>query len=264
MGSLAGGVAAVARCAAGLGGAGGGPLPLFPSVWWVETRSSCTAGGRRRRLLLPREPLLANVILDAESGRFGVSLLRPTSSGCSRWGRSSDPRGQPRLAPDDLIESGVVELVCARARAAPALRCAARLPRDRGGREHGARADRRKRLRARRQAALVIFDPSRPALRIRVGVAYEGRAERAAPGAGQLAAACARRRSRSRAPRLRPRAPPCRGAARVHRPAHPERGAGRDAHPRLVRLELCDELAARPHRTARSAAAAPGTRDRCR
>ena len=190
-------------------------LPLFPSVWWVETLIHLHgAVDDGVSFSLPPRPLLANVILDAESGRFGISLLRPNELWLLQVGALElDRRGQPRLAPDDLIESGVVELVCAElAQPAPCDAPLASLAIEVVESTARARIGENV-LRLGGRLRLVIFDPSRPELRIRVGVAFEGRAERP-PLRRRSSPPCARPRSRSRAkPRL-PRAAPGGAGAR--------------------------------------------------
>jgi hypothetical protein len=168
--------------------------PLSRSVWWVETQLrlyGAVDGGLG--FVLPARPLLANVILDAEASRFAVSLLRPNELWLLQVGAlESDGRGQPRLAPDDLVESGVVEIVCAELAAPPP--CDA--PLDSLAVEVVESSARVRTsgslLRLAGRLRLVIFDPSRPALRIRVGVTYEGRAERPTPGAAEITVASAR------------------------------------------------------------------------
>lgn len=164
--------------------------PLFPSVWWVDTLLQVQGGvDDGAGFSLPPRPLVANVILDAESGRFGVSLLRPRELWLLQVGALElDRRGQPRLAPEELIETGLVELVCAELAQPPP--CDAPLSSlaievvESAARARVSGSV----LRIGGRLRLVIFDPSRPELRIRVGVAYEGRAEQTPLGAGQLAA----------------------------------------------------------------------------
>jgi hypothetical protein len=169
-------------------------LPLFPSVWWVETLIHLHGGvDDGSTFSLPPRPLLANVVLDAESGRFGVSLLRPNELWLLQVGALAlDARGQPRLAPDDLIESGVVELVCAElAQPAPCDAPLASLAIEVVESTARVRISGTV-LRLGGRLRLAIFDPSRPELRIRVGVAYEGRSQEPPSDRGddtQLAAA---------------------------------------------------------------------------
>jgi hypothetical protein len=181
------------RLGAGAGGRGAARAPhapvFFPSEWWAETLlqlSGSTADGAT--FSLPPRPLVANVILDAETGRFGVSLLRPRELWLLQVGALElDRRGQPLLLPEDVIETGLVELVCDAAGAPPP--CDAPLASlSIEVVESAARARISGNvLRVGGRLRLAIFDPARPELRIRVGAAYAGRAEQDAPGAGQLA-----------------------------------------------------------------------------
>jgi len=159
------------------------PLPPLPGAWSVAAqlrlRASLDDGVG---ILLPPRPLLATVLLDAESRRFGVSLLRPDELWLLQTGKlASDSNGQPRLAPDDLVEQGVVEAVCAELRNPPP--CDA--PLDSLALEV-AESVARARIRGNvlllaGRLRLVIVDPERPSLRIRVGVAYAGRGTQPAP-----------------------------------------------------------------------------------
>ena len=166
------------------------PLPIFPGLWQVDAQIRLHgAMDDGVGFLHPARPLLANVILDSASGRFGVSLFRANELWLFQVGTlSGDRRGQPRLAPDDLFESGVAELACAELGDPPP--CDA--PLDTLAievAESSARARIEKGvLRISGKLRLVIYDPARPALRIRFGATYDGRGQQAPAGAFDVAA----------------------------------------------------------------------------
>jgi len=163
-------------------------------AWWVATQLRVSAAmDDGAGFALPARPLLANAVFDSSSGRFGVSLLRPDELWLLQTGTLElDDRGDPRLVPQGLVESGVAELVCAElAYPAP---CDAPL-------ESLAieviQSQARARIRGNvvrigGRLRLAIFDPARPTLRIRVGVAYEGRAEQSPRDTGEFELAAAR------------------------------------------------------------------------
>jgi hypothetical protein len=171
------------------------PLPLFPGPWRVAAQIRLHGAlDDGVGFLHPALPLHASVILDDASGRFGISLWRPNELWLLQVGAlGSDRRGQPRLEPDDLFESGVAELACEELAHPPpcdaplgtlAIEVA----------ESSARARIEKGvLRVSGKLRLVIFDPSRPALRIRFGATYDGRGEAPPPsGSGGFDLADAR------------------------------------------------------------------------
>jgi hypothetical protein len=162
----------------------GEPIPIFPGLWQVDAQIRLHgAMDDGVGFLHPARPLLANVILDSASGRFGISLFRPDELWLFQVGTlAADRRGQPRLEPDDLFESGIAELACAELGHPPP--CDA--PLDSLAievAESSARARIEKGvLRVSGKLRLVIYDPARPALRIRFGASYDGRGEQAPPG----------------------------------------------------------------------------------
>jgi hypothetical protein len=177
-------------CAPASAAQAGEPIPIFPGLWQVDAQirlhGSMDDGVG---FLHPARPLRANVILDSASGRFGISLFRPDELWLFQVGTlAGDRRGQPRLEPDDLFESGVAELACAELRHPPpcdaplgtlAIEVA----------ESSARARIEKGvLRVSGKLRLVIRDPSRPGLRIRFGASYDGRGEPAPAGGFDVAA----------------------------------------------------------------------------
>jgi hypothetical protein len=180
--SLAGTLASAAQA--------GEPIPIFPGLWQVGAQIRLHgAMDDGVGFLHPARPLLANVILDSASGRFGISLFRPDELWLFQVGTlAGDRRGQPRLAPDDLFESGVAELACAELGHPPpcdaptgtlAIEVA----------ESSARARIEKGvLRISGKLRLVIYDPARPARRIRFGASYDGRGEQAPAGGFDVAA----------------------------------------------------------------------------
>jgi len=159
------------------------PIPIFPGLWQVEAQIRLHgAVDDGIGFLHPARPLLANVILDSASGRFGISLFHLDELWLFQVGTlAADRRGQPRLEPDDLFESGIAELACAELRHPPpcdapletlAIEVA----------ESSARARIEKGvLRVSGKLRLVIYDPARPALRIRFGATYDGRGEAPPP-----------------------------------------------------------------------------------
>lgn len=158
--------------------------PFLPDLWRVDAELRLHAAvDDGVGFTDPARPLRATVILDSASGRFGISLFRPHELWLFQVGAlESDRRGQPALAPDDLFETGLVELVCAELGQPPpcdapletlAIEVA----------ESSARARIEKGvLRVSGKLRLVIFDPSRSALRIRFGASYDGRGHQASPG----------------------------------------------------------------------------------
>lgn len=165
------------------------PIPIFPGRWQVDAQVRLHgAMDDGVGFLRPALPLRANVILDSASGRFGISLFRQDAFWLFQVGTlGADRRGQPRLAPDDLFESGVAELACAELRHPPP--CDA--PLDTLAievAESSARARIEKGvLRVSGKLRLVIYDPARPALRIRFGATYDGRGEPAPAGGFEVA-----------------------------------------------------------------------------
>jgi hypothetical protein len=164
------------------------PLSLYPGPWRVAAQLRLhgeTDGGAS--FARPDAPVVANVILDAASGRFGVSLWRKDELWLLQVGAlGSDRRGRPQLAPDELFESGVVELACAALDRPPP--CDAPLDAlEIEIAESTARARVEKGvLRVSGKLRLVIFDPRRPELRIRVSASYDGRGEPGALGGNAL------------------------------------------------------------------------------
>ena len=160
------------------------PLPIVPGPWRVDAQIRLHAAmDDGVGFLHPARPLRASVILDAASARFGISLWRPDELWLLQVGvLGSDRRGQPTLAPDDLFESGVAELACAELSNPPP--CDA--PLDTLAieiAENSARARIEKGvLRVSGKLRLVIYDPARPALRIRFGATYDGRGEQVPAG----------------------------------------------------------------------------------
>jgi hypothetical protein len=159
-------------------------VPPFPGMWRVDAQIRLHgAVDDGVGFAHPARPLVATVILDSASGRFGISLFRPRELWLFQVGAlDGDRRGQLTLEPDDLFESGVVELACAELGHPPP--CDA--PLDTLAievAESSARARIEKGvLRVSGELRLVIFDPSRPALRIRFGASYDGRGHQAPPG----------------------------------------------------------------------------------
>lgn len=160
------------------------PIPIFPDRWQLDAQIRLHgAVDDGVGFLHPARPLRANVILDSTSGRFGVSLFLPDELWLFQVGTlAGDRRGQPRLAPDDLFESGLAQLACAELRHPPP--CDA--PLDTLAievAESSARARIEKGvLRVSGRLRLVIYDPARPALRIRFGATYDGRGAQAPAG----------------------------------------------------------------------------------
>jgi hypothetical protein len=171
------------------------PLPIYPGPWRVEAQIRLHgAMDDGVGFLRPAERLHASVILDGASRRFGIALWRPNELWLLQVGAlGSDRRGQPRLEPDDLFESGIAGLACAELAQPPP--CDAPLGTLAiAVAENSARARIEKGvLRISGKLRLVIFDPSRPKLRIRFGASYDGWGEAPPPsGSGGFDLADAR------------------------------------------------------------------------
>jgi hypothetical protein len=151
----------------------------LPEEWRVEATLRVHGGlDDGVGFTLPEQVVRAHVILNANAGRFGVSLRDAGALWLLQVGvLELDSRGQPQLAPDDLFERGLVERACDALGAPPP--CDAPLPELAVAiAESSARA----RidggvLRLAGRLRLVVFDPERPELRIRLGVAWGGRGE---------------------------------------------------------------------------------------
>jgi hypothetical protein len=164
--------------------------PAPPEEWRVEATLRVHGGvDDGVAFSLPERAVRAHVILNADTGRFGVSLRDADALWLLQVGALElDSRGQPRLAPDDLFERGLVEVAC-RALGDPPpcdsplheLAVAVAESSARARVEGGV-------LRVAGRLRLVVFDPARPALRIRVGAAWGGRGEPLSTEGGLLAA----------------------------------------------------------------------------
>jgi hypothetical protein len=166
------------------------PLAAFPEEWRVEARLRVHGGlDDGVGFSLPEQAVRAHVILNADAGRFGVSLRDAGALWLLQVGAlEQGARGQPQLAPDDLFERGLVERACAELDEPPP--CDAPLHElavEVAESSARARVDGGV-LRIAGRLRLVVFDPQRPELRIRLGVAWGGRGEPLAPGGGLLAA----------------------------------------------------------------------------
>jgi hypothetical protein len=162
----------------------------LPEEWRVDALLRVHAGlDDGVGFSLPERPVRAHVILNADTERFGVSLRDADALWLLQVGALElDARGQPRLTPDDLFERGLVELACEALGAPPP--CDAPLHAlSVAVAESSARARVEGReLRVAGRLRLVVFDPARPGLRIRVGAAWGGRGEPLSPEGGLLAA----------------------------------------------------------------------------
>lgn len=161
----------------------------FPEEWRAELTLGVHVGvDDGAGLSLPDQAVRSLVILNADDGRFGVSLRGDALWLLQVGALELDARGQPQLAPDDLFERGLVERACAELQSPPPcdaplhqLAVAIAESSARARVESGV-------LRVAGRLRLVVFDPERPALRIRIGVAWGGRGEAIAPEGGLLAA----------------------------------------------------------------------------
>jgi hypothetical protein len=183
-------LAAVLLCAPALPAGAEEPLPIFPGPWRIEARLRLSgAVDDGVGFVRPDETAVANVIFDAASSRFGVSLWLPGELWLLQVGAlASDRRGQPELEPDDTFERGVAALACEALSHPPpcdapadALVIEVAESRARARLEKGV-------LRVSGKLRLVISDPSRPALRIRFGASWEARGEPPPPAGFDLAA----------------------------------------------------------------------------
>lgn len=149
----------------------------FPEEWSVEaTLRVHGAVDEGAGFSLPEETIRAFAILNADAGRFGISLRDDNALWLLQVGTLElDSRGQPRLAPDDLFERGLVERACEELSRPPP--CDAPLEQlaveiaessARARVEGGV-------LRVAGRLRLVVFDPQRPGPRILLGVAWSGR-----------------------------------------------------------------------------------------
>jgi hypothetical protein len=150
----------------------------FPEEWRVDaTLRVHGEGGEGAGFSLPEETVRAFVILNADAGRFGVSLRDDALWLLQVGTLALDAHRQPRLAPDDLFERGLVERACEALRHPPP--CDAPLEElavEVAESSARARVDGGV-LRVAGRLRLVVFDPQRPGPSLRLGVAWSGRGE---------------------------------------------------------------------------------------
>jgi hypothetical protein len=155
------------------------PWLALPEEWRVEATLRVHGGlDDGVAFELPEQPVRALVILNGDTGRFGVSLRDAGAIWLLQVGALAlDSRGQPLLAPDDLFERGLVERACEAMGAPPP--CDAPLHElavEVAESSARARVDGGV-LRVAGRLRLVVFHPGRPEHRIRLGVAWGGRGE---------------------------------------------------------------------------------------
>ena len=192
MGSLARRITLLAwvACAPALPADAGEALPIFPGPWRIEAKLRLTGGvDDGVGFVRPEQSAVTNVILDAASERFGVSLWLPGELWLLQVGAlASDRHGQPELAPDDAFERGVARLACdALSRPPPCDAPEGTLVVEVAESRARARIEKGV-LRVTGKLRLVISDPARPALRIRFGASWDGRGEPPPPAGFDVAA----------------------------------------------------------------------------